>query len=554
MKFLILCSLAVLALGSEETLSFHGKDLEVVDKLSFKYSMDKLIVKTVCVDEGLVSLEIPREFGMTTREIKSEPDLPVLREYVALPHLGEWKVVVEDVVTVKHDLNGQRVIPSKGELFLADDPKDFPLVFGKFYSTPQNLPIATLIKEVTIRDVSGNILEINPIMYDPTNAMLEIVTSCTIKLVSSQVSEDVESKIVDATWFDLYSFHFINFDHFAGTRFIKGDKADLGRMMVFYESKFKDSAEKYATWKKTQGLTDVILGDCGSDASSIKSKISAAYKESASLTYAVLFGTRCPTFNCQKSKRECDCQYAQMGSGAEVSVFVSRIPADSQTDADVELSKFQGYSAWEANATADWKKVTAGLALDLMGDEYKYMHRNLDAMTKWGFTKADYMQDNTATSTHCYQDWNTGLSLYYYIGHGSGTAWNCPQKTGGWPGRSLNSKLTNKAMLPFVLECSCLNGGFKKQNPCYAASMLNAANGGALSMYSSAPVATSSSPKDLQSGATDAMTSGKATRVGAIYYAGIMYAYKLKPSQCLYTLQGYNMFGDPSLELNFLKK
>merc|ERR1712115_120946 len=102
-----------------------------------------------------------------------------------------------------------------------------------------------------------------------------------------------------------------------------------------------------------------------------------------------------------------------------------------------------------------------------IGDEYKFMHRNLDAMTKFGFTQADYMQDNSASSNQVYSDWNKGMGMYFYIGHGSGTAWNCPQHTGGFPMSAINSKLTNAGMYPFVLECSCLNGGFKRENPCF---------------------------------------------------------------------------------------
>jgi len=546
MRLLVLCCLVVIAAGFEKTLSFGGVGIKVVDQLTFSFSLDQLKIKSL--EDGFVSLEIPDK---TTRMVKGDPDLPVLREFVALPHLGEWNVVVENVETVTHDLNGRRILPSKGQLLLKDDPNDFPLEFGDMYSSTSNLTTALIHDQHQMRDVFGTILEINPIVYDPVKAMVEIVTACTIKLVSSTKALDAVSKVVDPTFYDLYEFHYINFHHYAGTRFIKGD--DLGRMIVFYDSKFQDSATKFATWKKTI-LKDVILAPCGSSASSLKSTIQTHYKESDSLTYVVLFGVSCPTFNCQVSRRECDVQYAQLSSlenDVTLDVFVSRIAAASQSDVDNQMAKFQSYSEWEA--PADWQHQTAGLALDLIGDEYQFMHRNLNAMTKFGFTTADYMQDNTATSTQVYNDWNKGLGLYYYIGHGSGTAWNCPQRTGGMPISGIKNNLHNKGMYPFVLECSCQNGGFKRNNPCFAAAMLAKADGGSISMYSSAPNAQSSSPKDLQSGATDAMTGKKATRVGPIYYAGIMYAYKLHPSQAKYTLEGYNMFGDPSIQVNFLK-
>merc|ERR1712080_33700 len=315
-----------------------------------------------------------------------------------------------------------------------------------------------------------------------------------------EVSKVYETQVVDSTFYDLYDSHYINFHHFAGTRFIKGD--DLGRMLVFYDNQFQDSAAKFATWKKTI-LKDVLLAPCGGSAESMRSTIKTHFKESDSLTYVVLFGRSCPTFNCPTSRRECDCQYAYMNfleNDITLDVIVSRIATSSQSDVDAQMAKFQSYTEWEA--PNDWLHQIAGLALDLLGD---------------------------------------------------GTAWNCPMRTGGMPASQIRSKLKNKGMYPFVLECSCQNGGFKKNNPCFAQSILSAPDAGPISMYSSAPDGQSSSPKDLQSGATDAMTSKKATRVGSIYYAGIMYAYKLKPSQAKYTLEGYNMFGDPSIQVNFLK-
>jgi len=544
--------LPLLALGSEISLSFGGTGIEVINQLQFKFSMDNLIIKDV--KDNLVSLEIPDK---TTREIVGEPDLPVLREFVAIPHRGDWKVVVEDVVTKKHDLDGKKIIPSKGPLLMTQDPNDIPLQFGSKYSTDDYLPTALLHPQHTMRDVHGLILEINPIRYKALSGELEIVVSCSVKLVSSDLPTDQASKIVDATFYDLYNFHYINFRYYTKS-FIKGD--NLGRMAIFYDSKFKDSATKFAATKKGV-LKDTMLNECSGSASSIKDQIKTYYGESDGLTYVVLFGRSCPTFNCQTSRRECDVQYAQLSSDENdmtLDVFVSRIAANQQSEVDAQLDKFVAYETTAKNSTKnstndDWEHWTAGLALDLIGDEYKFMHRNLDKMTAFGFTKAEFMTDASATSQQVYKDWNQGMGIYFYIGHGSGTAWNCPQRTGGMTERDITNQLHNSKMYPFVLECSCLNGGFKKQTTCFAQAMMSKVDGGAISMYSSAPEAQSSSPKDLQSGAVDALTSKSATRVGPIYYAGIMYAYKLKPSQCKYTLQGYNMFGDPSIQLNFLK-
>jgi len=547
MFFFLVC-LFTTVFGEEVYLSFGGDGkIKCQGKTKFSFHLDEILIKNVA--DNLVSLKIP---GRPNRLFKGEPELPVIREFVALPHTGEWKIVVTNITTITHELNGSRVIPSKGPLLLKQNPSEIPFEFSNGYAQPLELATGFLYPSHTMRDVHGTILEINPVFYDPTVGILEIMTSCNIQLISlSEPTDGITGKIVDATFYDLYSFHYINFHHYAGKTFIKGD--NLGRMIVFYADQFKDSATKFATWKKTL-LKDVILAPCSGSASSLKSLIKKYYDQSDSLTYAVLFGTSCPTFNCQESRKECDVQYAQMSSDSDdvtLDVFVSRIAVSSQADVDAQMDKFQSYSK-DRNYT-DWEHETAGLALNLIGDEYQFMHRNLNKMKDFGFTKATFMTDDSATSAEVVQDWNQGMGIYFYIGHGSGTAWNCPQRTGGMTERDIQSDLHNDKLYPFILECSCLNGGFKSHNPCFAQAMMSKNHGGAISMYSSAPEAQSSSPKDLQSGAVDALTSKKATRVGPIYYAGIMYAYKLHPRQALYTLQGYNMFGDPSIQLNFLK-
>lgn len=181
------------------------------------------------------------------------------------------------------------------------------------------------------------------------------------------------------------------------------------------------------------------------------------------------------------------------------------------------------------------------------------MHRNLDKLkASVGFEQNPFYTDTSITNTGVFDLFKKGMSAYIYIGHGSGTKWNCPQKSGGMSISDVNNKLQNKGMYPFILDCSCLNGGFAKQNPCFAQAMIQAKDAGALSMYSSAPTATGTTPKDLQSGAVD-MMANKINTVGGVYYVGMMQAYKLKPSAALYTLESYNMFADPSVVLAYLK-
>jgi hypothetical protein len=356
--------------------------------------------------------------------------------------------------------------------------------------------------------------------------------------------------VVEKVWYDLYSFIYVNFDHVA-SNYESVD--DLGRMLVITESQYQDGAQKFVDWKKTQGLKDVVLKTTSGSASSDKSAITKMYNEADSLSYVVLYGKNVPTFNCPKSRYECDCQFADMSNdnspcAGKLSIFVSRIAGGSKSENDAQVDKFMKYD----QPKAAWMTHTAGLALNLMGDEYRYMQDNLNAMKQFGFTQSTFMKDQSASSSQVEGLINGGLGIFYYIGHGSGTKWNCPQHTGGISQSDVHA-LTNDYKNPFILDCSCLNGGFKSQRKCFAGAMVSEPKHGGISMYSSAPEATSSSPKDCQKSATDLMVQKKATRVGPIYFGGMMAAYVLHPSQCLYTMQGYNMFGDPSLQLNFLK-
>merc|ERR1712025_1279057 len=77
---------------------------------------------------------------------------------------------------------------------------------------------------------------------------------------------------------------------------------------------------------------------------------------------------------------------------------------------------------------------------------------------------------------------NSGLGVFSYLGHGSGTAWNTPSI-------SVDDldELTNTDMPFFEIDVSCLNGGFRGKR-CMGEALITS-EGGAIATMMHAPFA-----------------------------------------------------------------
>jgi len=291
------------------------------------------------------------------------------------------------------------------------------------------------------------------------------------------------------------------------------------------------------------GSQDAILYVAGQSSDTIKETIANHYKEADGLSFVTIIGRDVPTPRGSQTGKECDNCYAMLSGGLSLDVFVGRLSGGSASDIETQLSKFQGY---DAKSTAAWNTHAHGSAFNLAGDEYTTMTSIMDNFGTMGFSEHSWEHGSSARAEGLFAEMNRGLGVFSYLGHGQGNAWDTPMMT-----ESGIRSLTNRDMPFFEIDVSCDNGAFQTYSPCMGEALLTAP-GGAIATMMHAPEARGTMCKHYMVQASKVLSTGKADRVGPVYFAALQAAQVQDPDD--YAVQAYNVFGDPTLQLAFASK
>lgn len=111
-------------------------------------------------------------------------------------------------------------------------------------------------------------------------------------------------------------------------------------------------------------------------------------------------------------------------------------------------------------------------------------------------------------------------------------------------------RLTNTDKPFFSIDVSCDNGGFQEHSPSMGEALITS-SGGAIATMMSSPEMRGTMCKRYQEQSAKAIATGAASRVGPVYVIGLTKGQQLDKDD--YTIQAYNVFGDPTLRLAFAK-
>merc|ERR1711981_1467643 len=278
--------------------------------------------------------------------------------------------------------------------------------------------------------------------------------------------------------------------------------------------------------------------------SGIQSKIKEHFQEAESLSYVTIIGRDVPTLRGSATRgKECDHCYAMLSGGTSLDVFIGRLSGSTAQDIETQLTKISNY---DESSTEAWTKQAFGSAFNLAGDEYRTMTNIMDNLGELGFTKHDWVHGGSTDASHIYKQMNEGLGIFSYLGHGQGDAWDTPMMT-----QSGIRSLSNQKMPFFEIDVSCDNGAFQTYSPCMGEALLTA-TGGAIATMMHAPEARGTMCKHFMVQASKVLSTGRANRVGTVYFAALQAAQLQDPDD--YAVQAYNVFGDPTLQLAFASK
>jgi len=510
--------------------------LEATSATSLDFNLANIDVVTGV--DGLVSLDAP---GWMKSNVPGEPELPVLRAAMVVPRgtIGQVRVVVQDAVKDTFPLStwGNRIQHSQGKVSMCGNHTAVSASELAYQGVYPTSPAVSVTPVSTWRDVQSVVVEVQPVSVDHAKGVVEVLHRCSIQLEMTGVATSVEPLVVDPAFYDAYAFVFDNWEHQAH-EFAAADEE--GRVLVLYDSQFQSQAQSYSELIKSRGFSSVLVEQAGSSSDDVQNVIKTHFGEEEKLTYVTIIGRDVPAPTGSNTYKECDNCYAMLSGGTALDLFVGRI-SGSADDIETYLSKVRKY---DSSSTAAWNKRAYGTAFNLAGDEYDTMQTLMNSLKDGGFTSAEWDRDSTASASKSTSNINSGLGVFSYLGHGSGTAWNTP---------SIDvddvERFTNTDMPFFEIDVSCLNGGFRGKK-CMGEALITS-KGGAIATMMHAPTARGTMCKKYQEQAAEVISTGAAGRVGPVFFTALTKAQQLDRDD--YAMQAYNVFGDPTLRLAFAK-
>lgn len=545
-------------------INFSLARFTVKTPLEFAYDLEKVQIETG--PDSKLKVSIASELNWN---IPGKPSLPVIRKAIALPwsnHNGNLHidVLIKNVKKEIISLNGSLIQPAQGTISLCKDSPnttsyelDDESIHNQF---PSDQKIALTYTPHVFRDVTGTILEIRPVSWNPNKDVLEVIKHCEIELVSEASFQKLLNPVSSVYW-GLYLGYYDNWDSVSMSKlFYLEDKPS--RMLILTEDSFKSQADSFASWKKSQGVVATVTTvDSSSKAEDIREKIVKPLFTKEALEYLVIIGRGPPSFSCTNSGSTygCDAPYTYMTPEKEkdkhLDIIVARLSGNSAQDIENQIDKFKHYPT----TSKDLFTRAAGLAKPVAGTEPNILYVALQELGGVGMTDTAWMLDEGACTTRQVLDrFSKGNAIFMYLAHGNGYHWQSPS-----PGESQAdvAQLSNNYLNSIVLSTACLCGGFQKYTTCFAQAMTAQAKSGALTSYSTSPegmaaIGGGGGAPYLQEGAIKALSGGTVKTIGQMYYAGAMYQYKQAPQKGgigEYTLEGYQIFGDPSIVMPFAK-
>ncbi len=483
------------------------------------------------------------------------PDLPRICRSLIIPDEGRTQV---RIVTSQHrDIHDVSIVPSKGHLPRSLDPADIPYEFGSVYQQDVWYPaeVVALRDPYILRDVRGQVVEINAFQYNPVRRILRVYTELQVEVSRSggeginplHRTESVQA--IDPLFKRIYQRHFLNFEPDRYT-----PVEEVGPMLVITYDAFRDNVMPLVDWKNQKGIptTVVNISAIGNNATAIKNYIVNAYNTSG-LTFVLLVGDHAQVAS-PISGGGTDPTYALITGGDHYpELFVGRLSAENSAQVDVQVQKILNYEQSPQMGTEWYRRGTGiassqGAGIGHFGEsDFEHMNLIRADLLRYGYTQVDQIYDPGASANAVTAALNEGRGIVNYCGHGSTTSWG----TTGFSNTNVNN-LVNDNMLPFITSVACVNGNFTSST-CFAEAWLRASHNGqgtgAVAFYGSSQNQSWAPPMYAQDEFIDLLTADEFHVYGALCFNGAMEMIDQTGSTGNSEFDHWHVFGDPSLQV-----
>jgi len=515
--------------------------------------------------------------------IDGEPNF-LIENAPSLPHINRSLIIPDNyssTITILEsnyiELENINVLPSKGNITRNFDLNSIPYVKGSIYNKNQFFPqdIAELNDPYILRDYRGQVLQINPFLFNPSTNLLKVYTDITVRIdfnglnSVNRFTNRNESKKIVYDFDNLYQDHFINYATYQN-RYTP--LLEDGEMLVICYDSFCDETQDFVDWKNQKGIKTTLVpkSEAGSNVSSIKSYITNFYN-SHDLTYVLLVGDKSQIPSQETgggwSSGESDVYYAYIsGNDSYPEFFIGRFSAQNTGHIQTEVERSIEY---ERNPTlnADWytnglmiaSNEGAGSGHDGGEADWQHAQNMRSDLMNYNYTSVDEMydgshggQDNNGNPSDSMvrNAINGGLGIIHYTGHGDTDVW----VTSNFNTGDVNA-LTNNNELPFICTVGCKSGDFG--GTCLGEVFTYATNNGeptgAIATFMSTIYQSWAPPMEAQDEMVDILVESYSNN-RKYTFGGISWNGCLKMNDA-YGSQGYDetdhwtLFGDPSIAL-----
>ncbi len=556
-------------------------EINIIDQnsnyLVIEYLINNFDIREVDIN-SIVHHKINLE-GEPNSLIQYKPELPHINRSFIIP---DYKSIRSEIISYEYiEYDNINVIPSKGNIPRNIDISTVPYQKDNLYLKDEFYPktIVTTHNPYILRDYRGQVVQLNPIQFNPIQSVLKVYNKIVVKLNFdgnndinqffrqnkknlSRLSKDFEY---------IYSDRFLNYSH-SNSRYTP--IAEDGEMLVICYDSFCDEMNAFVDWKNQKGIKTTLapLSEVGNTYNSIKSYVEDFY-DNNNLSYLLLVGdiNQIPSRvigSGWQGTGESDPWYSYVsGNDSYPEFFVGRFSAENTSHVQTQVQRSIEYER-DPQVNAEWYKKGVMIASNEgqgIGDdgEADWQHaRNLrQLLLGYTYSSVDELYDGThnggvdagqnPNSTLLRNSLNDGRGILHYTGHGETQYF----VTTGFDVNDSNS-LTNDNKLPFACAVGCISGNFAG-NTCLAESLQR-------STFSNQPTGTVANfmstiymgwapPMEAQDEMVDILvetySNNRKYSFGGISFNGCL---KMNDS---YGSDGYNetdhwtIFGDPSLEL-----
>jgi len=570
-----------------QTVAADGKDstnqdsiVEIIltsfnEEIQVSYEISGYIVDTV-EHEGK---EYKRYSLSDESNLKNQgfPDLPNIRRSIIIP--DDKKMTVEVINQVTTEYNEVDIIPSKGILPRTINPDDVPFKFDEIYEQDTWYPesIVKLDDPYILRDFRSQVIQINPVQYNPVQHKIRVLSSIEISISEDGPAEknilyrDSEIEGFDRDYETIYSNHFLNYKDVKSN--YKYDFVfDQGNMLVITYDDFYDEMIPFVEWKNMKGIpTEIVnVSSIGSGTANDIDTFIDDYYYTNGLTFVLLVGdiAQIPSMDTPYSGSLSDPSYSFIvGDDNYQDIFIGRFSAQNADQVITQVERSVEYER-DPQADADWYHKGGGTASgEGTGDdnEYDWEHmRNLRYLLEdftysyvdefYSGSHGEHDADGEPEVSVIMDSLNEGRSIFNHVGHGAidGIGW------GAMPGwyvlQSDNiDDLVNDNMLPFVVLVACNSGEFHSMDSCFSETWMRATNSGeptgAIGCFASTQSQSWSPPMEAQDEIVDLLVDETYNTMGGLCYSGTMSMMDEYGSGCYDETDTWTLIGDPSLQL-----